>query len=55
MTENFNSMYWIGKRVEHRELAEALRAAARREARNKRAKERRAVKREASLRGQSET
>ena len=36
MSENFNSMYWIGKRVEHEELSEALRAAARRKRRKAR-------------------
>ena len=33
MTENFSGMYWIRKRVEHEELANALRAAERRERR----------------------
>ena len=39
MSENFNSMYWIGKRVEHEELSEALRAAARRKRRKARSGE----------------
>jgi hypothetical protein len=43
MRENYNSMYWIKKRIEHEELATALREADRR----RKAAERRRAKRAA--------
>ena len=47
MRDNFSGMYWVRKRVEHDELAEALRQAARREKKAEAQRKRRAAKREA--------